>query len=373
MLLPTHLAAGQAAYLAACLATGHAPDPREAMVAIIAAALPDLDCRAGLVGRMVPPLSEWIERRFGHRTFTHSLLLQLAAGVALYYLLPHGYFLAFMAGWLSHTFTDMMTPAGVGWFWPSRVRCVLPGNNRYRMAPMGWGEFFFLVMLGAASVGFYHLAASTAGTTGVIASAIGEPAEARDQYDAMKGGNTWTLKIEGRDNASFRAVDGKYRIIGGYKESGFILETEDGAVSACKSSSCDWHISRAVLVRGEKRRTESQTVRVGAIDAGTLFSYLEPWIDIGQVYLSGTLDAAGIEERLPTVELSGTESVKLRYAPAEWLRELGKVRLRNLDLTIQVRTEPGMEPPELVIEGSAEGCLSPLLEKWLTQSDKRCL
>ena len=372
MLLPTHLAAGQAAYLAACLMAGQAPAPQEAIVAIIAAALPDLDCRAGLVGRTVPPLSEWLERRFGHRTLTHSLLFQIALGIPLFYLLPKGHFLAFLAGWLSHTFADMMTPAGVGWFWPSRVRCVLPGNERYRMKPMGWGEFAFLGLVGAASVGFHHLAGSNAGTAGVISAAIGDLSDAREQYDAMKGGNEWTLKVEGRNNRTFETIDGQYPVIGGYRESGFILDAGEGGVSACKTESCDWYISHAVLVRGPAIRTRTRHIRLGGISAAHLAAQLAPWTAAGRVYLSGTLEAAGIEERPPTVEINGTEKVELHYASAKWLGELGNLHLKNLNLSVQVRVRGGGGVGEIAVTGGNSRCLHPLLEKWMVESDKGC-
>ncbi|BAO43884.1 metal-dependent hydrolase [Thiolapillus brandeum] len=372
MLLPTHLATGQAAYLAACLASGHAPAPQEAIVSIIASALPDLDCRAGIVGRAVPPVSEWLERRFGHRTFTHSLLLQIVIGVPLFYLLPTGYFLAIMIGWLSHTFTDMMTPAGVGWFWPSRVRCVLPGNERYRMKPMGWGELAFLGMVGVASVGFHHLAKSNAGTTGVISAAIGDLVAAREEYDSLKGGNEWELKVEGRNNKTFQSIDGKYPVIGGYKESGFILDTPAGPVSACKTETCDWYISHAVLSRGEPIKTKTTFIRVTVIKASSLAGQLAPWVSEGRVYLSGKLEASGIEEQPPIVETTGAEGVELHYAPVEWLEEAGDSHLRDVDLAVQVRMNVRKTAADIRISGDNMRCLHPLLEKWLVESDKDC-
>ena len=125
MLLPTHLVAAQTGYLIASVASGHSPYLTEGMVALCASLIPDLDSRQSIVGRVLPFISAPIEHRFGHRTITHSLLVQTVFGVLAYIFLPFGYFLAFVAGWVSHSIADMMTPSGVAWFWPSRVRCVL--------------------------------------------------------------------------------------------------------------------------------------------------------------------------------------------------------------------------------------------------------
>ena len=65
-----------------------------------------------------------------------------------WFLLPFDFFLALVAGWVSHGIADMMTPSGVAWFWPSRVRYVLPGNECHRMKVMGWGELAFAGLMG---------------------------------------------------------------------------------------------------------------------------------------------------------------------------------------------------------------------------------
>lgn len=74
----------------------------------------DLDSRQSYVGRLFAflsgPLGYWV----GHRTATHSLLAQALAGVAVWFVLPFGFFLALVAGWVLYSAADMMTPSGVG-------------------------------------------------------------------------------------------------------------------------------------------------------------------------------------------------------------------------------------------------------------------
>ncbi|NEX15233.1 MAG: hypothetical protein C1943_01010 [Halochromatium sp.] len=71
--------------------------------------IPDLDTRASYIGRVLRLNSGTPERYVGHRTFTHSLLLQGIAGLLAWWLLPGGYALALIAGWVSHSWCDMMT------------------------------------------------------------------------------------------------------------------------------------------------------------------------------------------------------------------------------------------------------------------------
>ena len=364
MLLPTHLLAGQTAYLVACLAATHPPAPAEALTAVAASALPDLDCRQGLVGRLAPPLSDWLEHRFGHRTVTHSLLLQAVAGLLAWWLLPTGYLLALLAGLLSHTLCDMMTPSGVAWFWPNRARCVLPGNERYRMQAMGNGELVFALLIAVLGVGLMHLSRVEAGTTGLIRAAIGNLAAAREDYDTHKGGIRWALKVEGRDNRTLADISGRYPVIGPYRESGFILETEAGPRSICRAESCDWYASHAVLVRAGAEKVKTAFFRTGRITAGALLQALEPWAQAGRVYLIGTFKAPGIRNEPPTVEVAG-ESVTLRHASPDVLKGHAGLLLKAVDLSAQLRY-PGSEAvPEI---GNLQGTgteLHPLLRKWV--------
>lgn len=365
MLTPTHLVAGQTAFLLGAIATGHAPTLAEALVALLASLIPDLDSRHSYVGRLLPFISGPLEHQFGHRTMTHSLIVQVAIGALAYATLPFGWFLALFAGWVSHSLADMMTPAGVCWFWPSRVRCVIPGNRKYRMDSMSRGELTFLVVMAFIGLLAKPLAASGLGTMGLIRSTIGNIASAREDYDAKKGSHAWSLDIEGRDNRSYDDISGTYPVIGPYGEAGFILESPAGPRSLCHTGSCDWYAEHAALVRGQPEITTTTTIQTDRTSAGSLVDSLAPLQSAGQVYLLGTLGAKRIAPAPPTVEVTG-ETVILRYARPSVLAGWGNQPLTGIDLTVQVRHKPGVTMPE--IHGLATGEreeLHPLLRKWV--------
>jgi inner membrane protein len=364
LLTPTHLVTAQAAYLAACIATAHPPAPAEAIAALGAGLIPDLDSRQSYAGRLVPPLSGWIEHRFGHRAVTHSLLAQALIGALAWALLPFGYFLALAAGWVSHTMADMMTPSGVAWFWPARGRCVLPANPHYRMEVMGKGELGFLIVMAVLGLLLMPLARTGEGTTGLIRSAIGDMTTARAEYDAGKGSHAFALDLRGRDNRTYADVSGTYPVIGPYREAGFILGTEQGPRSACRSGACDWYAEHAVLIRGEAEQTTTFAVRVERTSAEALLASLAPLQEKGKIYLLGTLTALASRPAPPTVDVAA-DTVTLNYAVPGMLETWKGRTLRDLDLAVQVRHAPGTEvaqpqPP------SREGTgVHPLLEKWM--------
>lgn len=277
-------------------------------MALAAALIPDLDSRQSYAGRLLPPLSGWLERQVGHRTVTHSLLAQALAAALAWALLPFGYLLALAAGWVSHTLADMMTPAGVAWLWPARGRCVLPGNPRYRMATMGRGELGFLIVMALAGLALMPLARTGEGTTGLIRSAFGDVAAARAEYDAGKGSHAFTLEVRGRDNRSYADISGRYPVIGPFGEAGLLLASEDGPRSLCRAGGCDWYAEHAVLARGAPEVTASFALNAPQTTAAALAEALDPLAETGQVYVRGALTAPGLRAEPPTLAVAGERS-----------------------------------------------------------------
>jgi len=364
MLAPTHLVLGQAAYLGACLAAGHTPAVAEAWTAAACSLLPALDKRNGLVGRLFPFISEPLEYHVGHRALTRSLAFTSLLALVLWLLLPSGAGLAVLAGYASHPVADMMTPAGVAWFWPARARCVLPGNERYRMRPMGWGELAFALLMGAACVPLLALAQVGEGTGGLIKTAIGNVAAARAQYDANKGRHAWTLRLEGRDNRTYEDVGGEYYVIGPWGEVGFILETVDGPRSVCRAPSCDWYADHAVLVQGDAETTTTVALRAARASTESLRAAVAALRPAGRVYLLGTLTANGIKPSPPVVKVTG-DAVALAYAGPPAIATWPPRALRTVDLLAQVRHAPGREVPKVTLEAPASPRWPPLLERWI--------
>lgn len=362
MLTPTHLVTGQAAYFTACIFAGHSPVVVESAIALSASLIPDLDHRQGYVGRLFPWLSGPLEHHFGHRTATHSLIVQAAAGLLAWLFLPTGFALALISGWVSHSLSDMVTPSGVAWFWPWRARCVIPGDSKYRIEAMSWAELGFLGITALISIFLFSIARSEAGSAGVITSALGRIESARSQYDAEKGRNAWTLRVKGRDNATFEDVAGEYPVIGDWGEAGFMLKADARTVTACRSSACDWYADHAVLMKGKPENTTTTTLKIDQISRDSLLETLRRLQSAGKVLVLGSMRARGAREQLPAVKVSG-EVVTFSYAGVEALEGL-PAQLREVNLVAQVRHEPGSTVPDVALTGESRG-MDPLLERWV--------
>jgi len=106
---------------------------------ILASLFPDIDHTRSTIGKCFYPLAKFIDRRFGHRTITHSLIMLFSTTLIVQ--LIQSAFIGdsnFTAIWLlafsSHLIFDMMTVQGVPLFYPFyQNACVLPGNPSQRM------------------------------------------------------------------------------------------------------------------------------------------------------------------------------------------------------------------------------------------------
>jgi inner membrane protein len=113
------------------------PQVHEVALAGAAGLLPDLDHPKSTFGRIVPYISIPIATVFGHRGFTHSILMVVVVIWLLitYRANQHWPVLPLVIGYLSHIIGDMLTPSGVPLLWPIKQKFSL---NLFKAD--GWAE-----------------------------------------------------------------------------------------------------------------------------------------------------------------------------------------------------------------------------------------
>ncbi|MDC3253940.1 metal-dependent hydrolase, partial [bacterium] len=105
---------------------------------IFGSLIPDIDYTKSMIGKIFRPVSKYLNRRYGHRTITHSLLAMFGSFL-LFAIIESTFFertttsKIYLLGFFSHLILDMMTVQGVPLFYPFlRNPCVLPGNPNAR-------------------------------------------------------------------------------------------------------------------------------------------------------------------------------------------------------------------------------------------------
>lgn len=141
MTLPNHIAGGIVftGVFGAFLSVNILNSPGLIVMTCAAATVADIDVPSSLWGRTFKPISKAINRRFGHRTLTHSIFFILVfwgivAGTCSLFKIEGPYPTVFILAYCSHIIFDMMTVQGVPIFYPyHRSPCVIPGDAKLRL------------------------------------------------------------------------------------------------------------------------------------------------------------------------------------------------------------------------------------------------
>jgi len=123
-------------------------------VVAFASILPDIDHPKSILGRVLFPISKYINRKYGHRTITHSAFFTVMMVMIANLIFKDPDMVSLFAiGYCSHLFLDMITIQGVPLFYPfMRNSFVLPGDRSFRISTGNIrqeGMFFSVMILSA--------------------------------------------------------------------------------------------------------------------------------------------------------------------------------------------------------------------------------
>ena len=90
---------------------------------VLGSTLPDIDYPYSYIGQVFSPISEFINKKFGHRSITHSLYWALLLGVLTLVSTPK--LLTLFIGYTSHILLDLFTNQGVKLIYPYNFTFVL--------------------------------------------------------------------------------------------------------------------------------------------------------------------------------------------------------------------------------------------------------
>jgi inner membrane protein len=206
-------------------------DPAVLAVAVAASQIPDMDTSTSSIGQILWPISRWIEKRYPHRSITHSLLFTVGLGVisiAIWwkYQIDVKVAIALPLGHLLACFSDTFTKAGVQLFWPSPLWCVFGLNPKRRLTTGGPGEYWVLV--GACIAIGINIALNNSGGIGQFtAESLGLRSGIIESYHQNAANKQVWAIVEGVFTADSNSANGKYFII---SQSGneFVLLNRSG-------------------------------------------------------------------------------------------------------------------------------------------------
>jgi inner membrane protein len=325
------------------LAMGTA-DPGLLGTAAIASQFPDLDTSKSWIGRL-PPLtlvSRWIEKRYSHRTLTHSFLFSLGLAAItfpisfwsqpLWIALNLGYFL----GW----YADNFTKQGVCAFFPHPGRLVTPGNPRLRLSTGSSAEYFLLAVLVCGAIAIINLNTS-GGILKAFNQALGLSSGAVEIVAAEQNQYLLMAQIRGRNTLTQQAVQGQFEVVQPLTQTDLLVKDGQGRLYRAGETQESQILITQVQV--QRQGTVKSSVREIRLEDEAIAEALSripksefPTERLRQrIYLSGLLTVEDAEDLVPpnypdrfnSIRVqpgSGIASVHLEAAsPAEVIRILG--------------------------------------------------
>ena len=289
-----------------------------------------------------------LERRFGHRTLTHSAL-----GLAMVALLaaPLGllnplYFWAMVGGYGSHRRIDMLNIRGVDLFWPAPVRLVTPGNRNWRLQVGSKAEMVLLSGLLVAAAALYPL--SHIGFRDALQALLKSFDIAVEQYARVSGTHWYDLELTATDNLTLERIHCRCPVVGTWK-NGFIV-LHDGQPRAVGKSEAQHNLLpvAARLIEGEPLRVVAERVDMAGHSLRWLVSRIDqsrPYYLLGEVEIADGRGPA-LTGRLDSVETYNPASyrggvLRLHYARAVELGPwLDLVTVRG-EVVVQFWRKPG--------------------------------
>ena len=348
MTLPTHLAFASVLYLGGATLFGYKPDWIGWLLAAIASVLPDVDLPPAKIGRLFWWLSVPLERRFGHRTLTHSLvaLSAVAALTAPLAAIQPQYGWAVVGGYWSHLWIDMVNVRGVDLFWPSPVRLVTPGNRNWRFAVGSKTEMVLLSALIVAAVALYPL--SHLGFRNALQALLKSFDIAVEQYARVSGTHWYDLELTATDNLTLERMTCRCPVVGTWKNGCIVLH--QGQPRAVGKSEAHHNLLpvAARLIQGEPLKVVAERVAMSGHTLRWLVSRIDqsrPYYLLGEVEipdgrgpaLTGRLDS--VESYNPASYRGGV--LRLHYARAQELGPwLDRVAVRG-EVVVQFWLKPG--------------------------------
>ena len=227
MMASTHVAIGVVCYGGACAFAGAPIEAATLGAAGLSALLPDVDTPNSRAGWCVYPLASWLERKFGHRTITHSFIgtAIFAALCAPLLFWPHlaPFYWALLAGYGSHLLADAATKSGVPLAWPNRRAWVFPGNDQYRVKTGSAAEIGVLLVF--LIVGMLMIPVHQLGVRRLIHMAT------KSLGGAVRDTEDWSdssveAHVVGYDVLNQKVVDGTWPVVGRRDDGALIIERD---------------------------------------------------------------------------------------------------------------------------------------------------
>jgi len=338
MMTITHLLTGSMATASLLTAT----QPEILLVGAIASLLPDIDISTSPIGRVLFPISSFLEKRFAHRSATHSILASGLVGAVSYGLwlqfpvIPINFIHALNIGYFAGWFLDCFTKSGVEMFYPSKLRCVCPGNRDLRLSTASPQEYWLIAIMAAVAVWLFQVN-DNGGLIKEFNKLIAAPSGVTELYNEAGGDHLIYANVQGVYASDRSPIKEKFEIVG-VSGNDFVVEADGKLFKAGNDPDSTIITQRITGEVGPPSITDTESMAFNEDEITPLVKFSGK-----RAYLTGTVEIDDPESirvlpnprEYQSISLSGN-TVTLSYAPIDQVISLLSDQLLIGNLSIKV-------------------------------------
>jgi inner membrane protein len=330
MTAPTHITFAEFLYLLLLTTTGVALNAANALLMAVASLLPDIDTGGSTVGKLFPSISLRIERRFGHRTLTHSVIFLVPFALAT---LPLAFarvdlYACLLAGYISHPLLDTVNVNGVKLFYPfSSVRCVFPMDvnnpHRFRVQTGSRLDRALGVIFLLGCIPTFYIAQQ--GYERFIRVTQQNMEAAVRDYNEFSRDHLVLATVDAYDMLTRHELKGTFEVVGALNPNTLVFKAADGHLHTLGKEFMADYVAGTVVCR--KDRPAFATVRTVDM-SNQILAQLSALVDTSmQNYFFGdisTIDKVSLPENIRMfTTITGTGgTITLNFATLSDIRDL---------------------------------------------------
>jgi inner membrane protein len=321
----THITFAEFIYLLLLTTTGVVLNATNAIIIAFAAVLPDIDTAASIIGRTFPFISKPLERRFGHRTLTHSMMMIVIialAGIPIF-ILKQDIYICSIIGYASHPLLDTATINGVKLFYPfSKVKCVFPMEmnhpHSYRMQTGSKTDLMLSVLFFIGCIPTLFIASQ--GYERFIRSTQQNIEAAVRDYNEFSKDYLVFADVQAYDMFTKRPLTGTFEIVGALNPQTLIFKGQDTRLHTLgKNFQADYVAEKILCQKGNPAFASIRNIDVSNQILVQMFSTIDT---TAENYFFGDLVAADKVAVPENIKLfspvtGSSNTIKFNYATVE--------------------------------------------------------
>ena len=300
------------------------------ITASLSSLLPDIDTTKSTIGKVLKPISSFLDTKFGHRTITHSLLACIFLAIISLPLLflKTNYYQALQIGYFSHLMIDCINKTGIPFFYPNNTFFVFPSSPKWRIEVGSLAEYILCGLIILATFGIWYL--NGIGFRSWLSGLLASPELAVKEYRSHANKYKMSVKVKGFYILSQKEVNNQvFEIIDSESDKTLIVKNKNNKlITIGENPNNTIQAQKMVIIKDKPIKIKTEPFKFAGQSLDLMFDYIDE-----NTFISGTVEANErpkyLKMDLKPFETGEFENIKVSAGLSEYD---SKLELKNATL-----------------------------------------